>query len=356
MILATALAAAVAFGVALTLSALLAKVTFAMDVPNHRSLHLVPTPRSGGIAIISGMLLGGALWLGIGDADGMAEPRLAWALAAAGVMGLAGMLDDLRPMSASAKIAFQLLAAGMAVWSGVVVEEVGLPGGGRLELGVWGAVLSVLWLLVCTNAVNFLDGADGLLAKTLLPGFFGIGGLGLVMGLPHVGGLALLAGAALWGFYVMNRPPARIFMGDSGSQFLGMLVGCLTIIAAPPVEARFSLLVIPLAFLPVLFDACFTVARRALALQPIWRAHRTHLFQLALRAGMTERAVGRVHLGLSLVSLGSAAAMMATPAPWHQAWVLPPILAHLWWFLHVVRLRAERGLPWNEAPMPVATS
>ena len=344
------IAAGIAFAVSLALAKWLSRLRFAMDIPNHRSQHNTPVPRSGGLAIVCGFWAGMAILVSRGHGDGSVfwDDRLAWAIISAVTMSAAGLADDLWNLTATKKLLAQIFASSLAVSSGIHISEIGLPGGGKLELGFWGVLMSGLWLMVCTNAVNFLDGADGLLAKALIPGFLGTSVLAFFVGIDPVGFVALMAGMAVWGFYVVNRAPARIFMGDSGSQFLGMLVGCLTIIAAPPVEERFSLLVVPLAFLPVLFDACFTVARRAAALQPVWQAHRTHLFQFALRAGMTQLQVSRVYLALALFSLGCGGAIIVTPAPWHHVWVAPALLAHFYWLAYVNGLRLAKGLPWND--------
>jgi UDP-GlcNAc:undecaprenyl-phosphate GlcNAc-1-phosphate transferase len=137
-------------------------------------------------------------------------------------------------------------------------------------------------------------------------------------------------------------------MGDSGSQSVGMLAGCLTLLVAQPMEERLSLAAVPLLLLPILFDSGFTLARRALSGQAFWRPHRTHLFQLALRAGMAPLLVSRIHLGMTLIAMASAIGMTQTPSPWHQAFLLPPLVVQLLWLGYVDRIRRRAGLPWNE--------
>jgi UDP-GlcNAc:undecaprenyl-phosphate GlcNAc-1-phosphate transferase len=341
-------AACVGAGIAAVFSLLLSRADFALDVPNGRSLHSRAVPRSGGIAILLGLVgAGAALFVSL-PADSLDAWSVWPILAAVLLMGIVGLQDDLRGFHPLAKLSAQGIAAAIVVASGVSVDRVGLPGGGVLELGTAGLFLSWFWLVACANAVNFMDGADGLVAKCLIPAFLTLAGLCAFVGLWAGFTLAWAGAFALWGFYITNRPPARIFMGDSGSQSVGMLAGCLTLLVAQPMEERLSLAAVPLLLLPILFDSGFTLARRALSGEAFWRPHRTHLFQLALRAGMAPLLVSRIHLGMTLIAMASAIGMTQAPSPWHQAFVLPPLLVQLLWLGHVDRLRRRAGLPWNE--------
>lgn len=322
--------------------------SFALDYPTWRSQHHVPVPRSGGLAMCGAFLLGAAVWL-VGDSEPRLASREILAVTAAALgMALVGIWDDVRSLSPLTKLVFQILAAGGVVASGVYIEHVGLPGGYRVELGWLGPVVSLLWLLVAMNATNFIDGADGLVSKSLVAGFLGIAFLAFVVGREEVAGVSVLLAAASWGFYWVNRPPARIFMGDSGSQFLGMMIGGVTLVAAPPVEERLSLAVPPMVFLPILFDAVFTVVRRALFWQPVWRAHRGHLFQIALRAGMSPLVLSRVYLGLTCLAVACGWFMLATPSPWHHIWILPPLAAQMLWLFLVDRMRRRNNIKWDD--------
>lgn len=338
----------VAFCVSFVLTFMLSRMSFAMDLPNWRSQHTRPIPRSGGIAIVCGMLSPILFWLSTSGAPIQPQSDLVVLVVSGVFMCVVGLRDDCAGLSPWLKLGAQIAVAVAIVAHGASLQKIGLPGGDVLSLGIFGPALSVLWLLVCMNAVNFIDGADGLIAKSLVVGFAGVGGLALLVGLGDLALLALVLSASLWGFYWWNRPPARIFMGDSGSQFLGLMIGGLTLLSAPLVEQRLSLLVIPLVFLPILFDASFTVLRRAIAVRPVWRPHRTHLFQLALRAGMSSLSVSRVYLALTVLSMMCGFAMTVTLAPWHQLWVLPALIAQGLWVWRVMELRRAHGLPWHD--------
>ncbi|HEX3743291.1 MAG TPA: MraY family glycosyltransferase [Bryobacteraceae bacterium] len=243
-----------------------------VDHPDARKQHRVPVPRAGGIAIL----------LGYGAAMVWARQ---WSLlpAVAAAFGT-GLLDDVVSVKPRTKIAGQVLAALLACAAGVEL------GGGR---SWWHAALTVVWLVGCTNAVNLIDGLDGLAA--------GVGiiatGAALVAG---NGALALVAAplmGALLGFLPYNFGPASIFMGDCGSNAVGFLLGCFTVLWAQKSGslAGMSAPVIALA-IPIL-DTALAIVRRYLRSDPIFGADRGHIHHRLLARGFSVRQTALILYG-----------------------------------------------------------
>ncbi|MEQ8230374.1 MAG: glycosyltransferase family 4 protein [Gammaproteobacteria bacterium] len=245
-----------------------------LDRPSARSMHQVPTPRGGGLAIALAVLAAHAVFAPRALAGGMPVAVFAsWSLAAAGC-ALVGWLDDRRARPVGWRLCAQLIFAGLLV-APLLAHD-------AMVAGMVGAVIAVLACVWSVNLYNFMDGADGLaglqLALTaagalLLPGVTGDGAV--------AGVSAALAGAAC-GFLVWNRPPARLFMGDAGSYFIGFELAALALLA--PLEGG-SMLPWGVLFMPFVIDASLTLARRMLAGERFWQPHRGHVYQRLLLAG-----------------------------------------------------------------------
>ncbi|HEY1691510.1 MAG TPA: glycosyltransferase family 4 protein [Polyangiaceae bacterium] len=262
-----------------------------VDVPNDRSLHKVPVPRLGGAALVVSL----AMALGAGvlffDLPLLKHGDTVALLAGASAIAILGLVDDLRPLPALARLvaqlcvssfvlAFALRSSGVSVALGL---EVHLPRAVALVAGV-------LFVVATTNIYNFMDGMDGLAAVQ------GIG-VSLVIATAcgaaaqcdlAVIGLAIAAGMA--GFLVRNAPPASIFLGDAGSTFLGFTFSSLAVVAAER-SSPVPFTVVPAALAPFLLDGTFTILRRLWRRQRVWQAHRTHLYQRAVATGLSSRRV-----------------------------------------------------------------
>ena len=333
-----ALAAAVAACAAASGAALVV-VVGPVDSPNARSSHDRPTVTSGGLAVIAGAALGlAAFAAAAGPHAGLAPAVLTMAFAA--VLGGVGALDDLYDIGAKAKLGMQALAAlGFAIWV-ARIEYLPLPG---LTLGL-GTVLGVggtaLWLVTVTNAVNFMDGADGLAAGCMAIGLavFSMGCF--LAGEPGLGVAALAGAAALIGFLPWNLPSKRLFQGDAGSLFAGFLFAGLAVAAAA--RGSVSLYLAPFALIPFLTDVLLTLATRAKRGRSLLQAHRDHLYQLWLtRTGGSHTALACRAWGITAVFAGAGLASERAPGalqPWLFA--LAVLIAALGWKL--VRRRLER--------------
>jgi Fuc2NAc and GlcNAc transferase len=256
----------------------------ALDVPNERSSHTVPTPRGGGVAIVLAVSAAAAgLWL-------LRRIDLALLMALLGgiAVALVGFIDDRRPLRAAPRLLVHVLAALWALaWLG------GLPpvqlGGQLHSSGAGGYVLGVIGIVWVLNLFNFMDGIDALAASEATFITWG-GALAAVVAAASDATWqpALAVGAACCGFLLWNWPPARIFMGDVGSGYLGYLVAVLAV-AATRTDPAALLVWLTLGGL-FLVDATVTLARRLLRGERAHTAHRSHAYQqLARRFGRHRR-------------------------------------------------------------------
>jgi UDP-N-acetylmuramyl pentapeptide phosphotransferase/UDP-N-acetylglucosamine-1-phosphate transferase len=281
-----------------------------VDLPRDRGMHHRPTPTSGGLAILAGASVGALVFAGLaGGHDSAGLARLAAILGFAGAVGLLGGVDDLFDVGAKTKLLLQVLAA--LVFGAVVARIEAVPLGGRLSLPlgpILGSLGTALWIVVVTNAVNFMDGANGVAAGALAVALGALGVACLGAGAPLLGGLALAGAAANLGFLAWNVR-GKVFQGDVGALFTGFLVSSIAVAAAGanavgPVGLYFA----PIALLPFLTDVLLTLLLRARRRQNLLQAHRDHLFQLWLQqTGRSHAALARrvalVMLGFGLYAL-----------------------------------------------------
>lgn len=332
------------------LSALVVRALIArpiLDVPDARKAHARPTPTAGGLGVVAAVAAGMAVLWAAGDPGPAQHLPL---LLAAAAMAAIGLADDRFGLPALPRLAAQAAAASVVIAGGLVLDRISLPWVGEVALGPFGAPATLLWFLVCTNAVNFLDGADGLAGGSLLVACLMLAAAGAMLGAPFVVALSLCLAAGLAGFLPFNLPPARIFLGDAGSQAAGFLLAALGVAAATAAEARMSFAIVPLLLAAHLFDACFTVARRALAGEAFWRPHRAHLYQMAIRAGWPAARVAALHAGFALWHGLLALLFLALPP---EAKPLPLLLAlagQLAWLAVVLRAMRRAGLSFATPP------
>lgn len=249
-----------------------------LDIPNARSSHSVPTPRGGGLAIVASFL---AALPVLGMAGALSWPAL-WALAGGGALvALVGFVDDHGHIAVPWRLVIHFAAAGWVLIKLGGVPPVALFGfsaaqSGPLALGVM--AVYVVWLL---NLYNFMDGIDGIAGVEAICVAGGGALLYAWVGQPGQAMVPLTLGAAVSGFLVWNFPPARIFMGDAGSGFLGLILGALSLQAGWEAPALFWAWLVLLGVFVV--DATLTLARRLARGERVWEAHRSHAYQHAAR-------------------------------------------------------------------------
>ena len=311
-----ALARHLAFATALALlSAALVRTMIAvgvMDTPDARKAHTKPTPKSGGVGIVAAFLVGVTILYRFADFARLADPYFRGVILASAAIAAVAFLDDVRDWPFTVKLAAQILAAMAAVGSGLYVQVFHVPYLGHVAIGWLAPVASLFWLLFTTNAMNFIDGLNGLASGVALIASLFLAGIAAAYGGWFTYFAALLLAAGIAGFLPFNFPRARIFMGDVGSQFCGFVLAVLGIAASRFEGASLSFLLVPMLLSGVLFDVAFTLIRRALAGEQITAPHRGHLYQVAARSGLSPVAVTLVHWGFAvlggLVSLGFLAA------------------------------------------------
>jgi UDP-N-acetylmuramyl pentapeptide phosphotransferase/UDP-N-acetylglucosamine-1-phosphate transferase len=270
-----------------------------LDQPGPRSSHLTITPRGGGVAILLGTAGGAAL----ATSSLPAEPGGTAFLGGLGVLVLMGLWDDRFGLPALAKLAAQLLAAGLLVAVAGGFEQLPLPPPLDLPLGPLAEPVALLWLLVVVNAYNFLDGIDGLAA---LQGLVSGAGLGVLLGGDTTAaiGLGLAGGCA--GFLPWNWSRASIFMGDVGSNTLGYTLAALPLLL-PHGRREDAVLVLLLSSWLFIADAVWTRLRRMARGGRWYAAHREHLYQRLVATGLGHApvalAIGAGSTLLTLVAL-----------------------------------------------------
>jgi Fuc2NAc and GlcNAc transferase len=274
-----------------------------MDQPNQRSSHAVPTPRGGGVAIVMAFMLG----IGV-----MGPPSAVTTALVGGGIGVAvvGFVDDHGHIPAR----WRLLAHfSCAIW---ILYWIGTPRldlmGNMVDLGALGAVLAALYLVWMLNLYNFMDGIDGIAGVEAV--IVGAGGTAVywATGMPMASeaGLPALLAAATLGFLAWNFPPAKIFMGDAGSGFLGLMLGAFSLQAA---LARPTLLWCWLVLLGVFIaDATVTLIRRLLRGERVYEAHRSHAYQHASREFGAHRPITLVVAAINVFWLLPWALAIAT--------------------------------------------
>ncbi len=321
-------------------SALVVRATIdarVMDRPNSRSAHTRPTPKGGGIGIVVAFMLGIGVLYGFADFSRIAEPYFRGVILAAFAIAVVSFLDDVRNWSFAIKLAAQMLAAGAAIFSGIYVSDIRIPFWGAVDLGWVGPVATLVWILFATNAMNFIDGLNGLAAGVTLIACAFLAFIAQSQSGWFVYFASMVLAAGLVGFLPFNFPRARIFMGDVGSQFCGFVLAMLGVAAARFGAVEMSLLLVPMLISGVLFDVAFTLVRRLFNGDRITQAHRSHLYQIAHRSGMDARWIAGVHWGFA--ALGGLVALLFVIAPSVIKPALPLLLLfpQMLWLAYVLQ-------------------
>lgn len=282
-----------------------------LDVPNERSSHNRVTPRGGGLVIVA-LTLGA--WLIHAVANGSAPPLWWAAWAGALVVAVTGWLDDIRHLSSTLRLSIHAVAALLGIVGAGVWDSLAFPPLGSVPLGWLGYPLTVLWIVGLINAYNFMDGIDGLagLQAVIAGGGWFILGLLWEQNLTALLGLALAC--ASLGFLCHNWHPARIFMGDVASGFLGYLFAILPLLSQGDQKQTATLLPGILLVWPFLFDTILTFLRRLKNGENVLAAHRSHLYQRLVIRGLSHPAVTLLYAGLASLGLLFTLAAQLHPA------------------------------------------
>lgn len=248
-----------------------------VDTPNVRSSHSVPTPRGGGVAIVVSFLAA----LPLLAATGMQAWSATWALLVAGAcVALVGFIDDHKHVAARWRLLAHFAASAWALMSLGGAPPI-VVFGSTLDLGWMGTVLTAVYLVWLLNLYNFMDGIDGIAGVEAVCVCVGGALLYWLVGYPGFALAPLVLAAAVAGFLFWNFPPARIFMGDAGSGFLGFTLAVMSLQAGRVSPALFWAWVILLGTFVV--DATLTLLRRLVHGERVYEAHRSHAYQYAAR-------------------------------------------------------------------------
>jgi len=285
-----------------------------LDHPNERSLHSQPVPRSGGIAVFAGVLLGTLIlqfWRPLG-AD--------WALILSCALPVVAvsLWDDWAGVPPGVRLLVHLLAAALLLLAGLTPNTIALPGGQWTPppfLAVTGGLLFVIWMI---NLYNFMDGMDGLAGGMAVIGFACLAMLGLqAADSRFVSANWLIVGAAS-GFLLFNYPPAKIFLGDIGASLLGFLAAAMTLWGSR--DGLFPPWLALLVFSPFIVDATVTLLRRLLRGERVWQAHKTHYYQRLAQSRWGRRTTLLAEYGIMLGC--GVSALLATALPAGLQWSL----------------------------------
>ena len=287
------LAFMIALGTALILTPVVitfARRTGALDAPDARKVHVRPIPRIGGIGIYAAFMVSVLIQLGFADLTPELMTSLFGLLAGGTIIVVIGIIDDYWDLPAKVKLLGQILAACVLVIGfDVRIDVVTDPFGDYIYLEYLAIPATIFWVVGLTNTVNLIDGLDGLAAGVSSIAAVTIFLVAMEEGIPFVAMItAALAGAAV-GFLYYNFNPARIFMGDTGSMFLGFMLAGISVVGAVKSAATIALIVPILALgLPIL-DTTFAIVRRARNHRPIFKPDKGHLHHRLLAHGFTQK-------------------------------------------------------------------
>ena len=304
---------AAAFVGAMVLTALLtplvrraALAVGAVDEPGPRRVHTRRVPRLGGIAIAFGFFLPLLGMLAARTSAALiffASPRITLGLLGGALLVLcAGLFDDIKGIGAKFKLLMQTCAAAAAFAGGMRIDLVDFPGIGTLHLGLLALPMTVLWVVGIVNAINLIDGLDGLAAGVTFFACVTNFAIASLTGNMYIQLVTAALGGAVIGFLFHNFNPAQIFMGDSGSMFLGFILACASLLGAGPQKSPTLLaIVVPILALGLpIMDMLLTIARRFFERRSIFTADRGHIHHRLLDLGLTHR---RAVISLYLVSI-----------------------------------------------------
>jgi UDP-N-acetylmuramyl pentapeptide phosphotransferase/UDP-N-acetylglucosamine-1-phosphate transferase len=265
------------------------------DHPNERSSHSMPTPRGGGLAMVV-LAIGAGLW-STNKAD--LNHVLVYILCGL-VIAYLGWRDDVSSLSARVRFAVQGLVAAVSIYGLGYFKTVTIPLFGEMQLGVVGVMITFLWIIGLTNAFNFMDGIDGIGGGVAFAG--GLGWILLASNMHNhlVYWIALAVAAGSLGFLGHNWHPAKIFMGDVASTFLGYTFAVLPLLSAD--QGGDALMLGTLLMWTFIMDAGLTFIRRLIQRENVFAPHRTHLYQRLVIGGYPHYMISTLYLLLTLLA------------------------------------------------------
>ncbi len=270
-----------------------------MALPNERSLHKVPTPHSGGLVIVSVCLGFYAIY------TTFIFGNFSWSYFL-GAMLIASIswLDDLFSIAVIWRFLVHSAAALLVIFGTGYFQEIYIPFGNFINVGFFGAILTFFWIVWLTNAYNFMDGIDGLAGMQAVTAGIGWMVAGKIFGIDGTGFYGGLLAFVCLGFLIQNWQPAKIFMGDVGSAFLGYSFAVLPLLAIKE-KNKFQVVILIIAVVLVwlfLWDTILTFLRRMVQGEKVWQAHRGHIYQRFIIEGFSHKYVTCLYGMLSILN------------------------------------------------------
>lgn len=309
----------------------------AVDKPNERKVHKKLMPRLGGLAIYISFLIGISIF----------PPDIieVWPLVlGASLIILLGVLDDLFTLSAKVKFLGQIIAALVPVLSGIQIDFITIPNGEVIEFGYLAIPITVFWIVAISNAINLIDGLDGLAAGVSSIALMTISTLSFALGNAPATFIGILLLGSTLGFLVFNFYPAKIFMGDTGSLFLGYTISVLAVLGLTKSATIFSL-IIPIIILGVpIIDTTFAIIRRIVNGKPLTSPDKYHLHHCLIRLGFTHRqSVILIYLLSALFSI--AAVIFTRSTIWGSAILIVTLIVIVELIVEITGLISENYRP-----------
>jgi UDP-N-acetylmuramyl pentapeptide phosphotransferase/UDP-N-acetylglucosamine-1-phosphate transferase len=268
-----------------------------LDRPNARSSHVAPTPRGGGLAIVLATVLSSTIWIALVAPSSLRTVLNFDALAV--IVAVLGWIDDRNSLPAVPRLFAQLALAAAAVSLFGPVNRLWIPMVGIVRLGVFGTPLTVLWIVGLTNAYNFMDGIDGIAGgQTAVAGLAWYVAL-LAVSPPVARAVALMTAAAAVGFLLHNWPPAKVFMGDVASGFLGFVFAVLPLLVSDDATRSRAPILALMTSAPFFIDTTFTLITRLRRGENVLQAHRDHVYQRLASRGGKHLDVTVAYVGLT---------------------------------------------------------
>lgn len=271
-----------------------------LDHPNERSSHETPTPRGAGLVIFIVSL---SAYIGFGLYGLYGLYGLSWGyICSAVVLAVVSWVDDLVSLSFINRMIAHSAAITLLVADVGYFDSITLPYWGNLDLGAFGLIITFLWIFGFLNAFNFMDGIDGIAGSQAFAAAVGWLISGLIVGNTFFLLYGVVLAASVLGFLIFNWHPARIFMGDVGSCFLGFTLAAMPLLSSQ--KERPQLFFIAVIFVwPFVFDVIFTFIRRIFLKHRVWEPHREHIYQRLVISGSKHSKIALLYASLALAGV-----------------------------------------------------
>ncbi|MFJ8514677.1 glycosyltransferase family 4 protein [Lysinibacillus xylanilyticus] len=316
----------------------------AVDAPNYRKVHARIMPRLGGLAIFLSFLIAVAIFQPILIINENGSNFLLAIIIGACIIVATGVVDDMREISAKAKLVGQLIAALIVIFvGGIQIDMITLPFVGELNFGFLSIPLTIIWIVGITNAINLIDGLDGLAAGVSTIALITLAIMAIIMGNMFVLAIAAILAAATFGFLFYNFHPAKIFMGDTGALFLGFMISVLALLGFKNVTV--VSLIIPVIILGVpISDTFFAIVRRVRMKKKWSDPDKSHLHHRLLDIGFTHRQTVLIIYGIAIM-FGLAAIIFSMAKVWGAILLVAVILTAIEIFVEVIGLAGKNYKP-----------